>query len=174
MRNTKPIVYNDSFALTPKQLRRFWSKVEKTDGCWIWKGGVNSRYGRMKVDGKMIKTHRISFLIHGGIMTAERPFICHTCDNPICVNPKHLWAGTCDENLKDMVAKGRSTRGVSFNAGRKGETNPKAKLTESDVIKIRSGFSKNPPTRVNETARKYGVTHHLISLIRDRKIWTHI
>ena len=83
---------------------RFWSYVQKTESCWIWSGYKKRGYGALKIDGKFIAAHRLSFYLHNGYM----PNICmHTCDNPPCVNPEHLVDGTPQENRLDCVRKNR-------------------------------------------------------------------
>lgn len=88
-------------------MQRFWNKVEKTDGCWLWTASKNRQgYGYFRFDGKMMKAHRMAWLlVHGEI--PEGMLVCHTCDNPSCVNPEHLWLGTNQDNQNDMNAKGR-------------------------------------------------------------------
>jgi hypothetical protein len=85
---------------------RFWPKVEKTAGCWIWRGSRDRNgYGRISERNKPQLAHRVSWRIHH----AAEPTACvlHRCDNPPCVNPAHLFLGSRADNSKDMIAKGR-------------------------------------------------------------------
>lgn len=86
---------------------RFMHYVLKTDYCWIWKGGRNHQgYGRFYMNEIYMPAHRASYILFNGSIT-EGKYICHTCDNPPCVNPGHLWEGTNSENQLDSVKKGR-------------------------------------------------------------------
>lgn len=84
------------------------SKVEVLpSGCWEWRGAKSPKgYGRMSYKGEAQYTHRISYEVHKGPIE-EGLCVCHSCDNPICVNPEHLWTGTHLENIQDRDAKGR-------------------------------------------------------------------
>lgn len=110
---------------------RFWEKVNKLDtGCWEWLGRKSPKgYGVFKVDNINTPTHRFSYMIHFGDIP-KGTYICHKCDNRSCVNPNHLFLGTQFDNMQDMVRKGR-------NADTKGVNNPRAKLSELDVLEIR-------------------------------------
>lgn len=89
-------------------VERFWSKVEKTDSCWIWRGELMaSGYGKIKIEGRYWLAHRFSKFLADGELSDEL-FVCHTCDNPPCVRPEHLFLGTARDNGRDMSAKGRS------------------------------------------------------------------
>jgi hypothetical protein len=96
---------------TPEQkiLRRFWGKANVTDDdndCWEWKGLLNRGYGRLSVNGTFYLAHRYSYeLANGPILNGL--FCCHKCDNRKCVNPKHLFLGTHNDNMRDMSEKGR-------------------------------------------------------------------
>jgi hypothetical protein len=95
-------------------VERFFAKVQITEGCWLWRGAQKGRhyvtrtgYGHFALNGrKQVAAHRWSWIhFHGPIPAGL--FVCHTCDNPVCVNPAHLFLGTVKDNALDMVAKGR-------------------------------------------------------------------
>ena len=109
-------------------LDRFWEKVQlhSDDACWLWLGGRDQYgYGYFRVAGASRKSHRVSYVIAHGALDPSLD-VCHACDNPSCVNPRHLWTGTNRANVDDMVRKGRSLRGVR---------NPKARLTAAQAPK---------------------------------------
>lgn len=90
---------------------RFWSKVDKTDGCWLWKGSLDKDgYGKFSVEQQTLRAHRIAWIISFGDI-APGLCVCHTCDQPTCVNPAHLWLGTPTENAADRDRKGRQAKG---------------------------------------------------------------
>jgi hypothetical protein len=88
---------------------RFWSKVDRRgpDECWVWTGAVDAHgYGRINVDGKSTKVGRVS-LVLSGVEVPTGLGALHTCDNPPCVNPAHLYAGTQRDNARDAIERGR-------------------------------------------------------------------
>jgi len=86
---------------------RFLSKIKKQKtGCWEWQAGLRTGYGIIKVEGKSLGAHRLSWMIYNGDMP-EGLYVCHKCDNPKCVNPDHLFIGSHSDNMKDAFNKGR-------------------------------------------------------------------
>lgn len=151
-----------------KTLNRFWDKIDVRDNneCWEWNACTASRggYGILKVNGKRIRAHVLSYQIHKGEIP-EGLFVCHSCDNPPCCNPTHLWLGTNQQNIKDAVDKGLLIPPVA-----KGAANGNAKLNDKQLDEIRELIQNRIPN--THIARIYGVTHSMISLIKLGKAWT--
>lgn len=95
--------------ITESLIKRFWKKVQKTDTCWIWTAYKNRQgYGRIGTSAaKAMNAHRVSWVIHKGSIP-DAYFVCHSCDNTSCVNPDHLFLGTRQDNINDMMIKKRS------------------------------------------------------------------
>ncbi len=99
--------------LSETDLKRFWSKVNQNDDCWLWVGALRQtkksrklHYGSFKIGGRAGKNylvHRVSYAIAKGEPGQKE--VCHSCDTPLCVNPSHLWTGTQDDNLRDRDEK---------------------------------------------------------------------
>lgn len=150
---------------------RFWPKVEKTDGCWIWTAFRDKHgYGQIGTGSKSSHAyaHRVSYEIEYGAIPYGK-HVLHQCDNPSCVRPDHLFIGTHADNMADMTNKGR---GKQIAAGRKGEENGNHRLTSDQVIEIKTGLRNGLSGR--GLARKYGVSKTLIYYIRQGKTWAHI
>ena len=88
-------------------MERFWSKVEKTDGCWIWMASRDPKgYGTFGFEGRVHKAHRVAYILAFGEVP-NGAHVLHSCDNPHCVNPSHLRPGTHTDNMQDKVLRGR-------------------------------------------------------------------
>lgn len=107
-------------ALNLNQLRRkkkrgtiaeeFQRWFEMSEGCWEWNGARDrDGYGIFGYAGRMYRANRVALELHSGKL-GDKYFACHHCDNPSCVRPSHLFAGTNQDNMKDMVAKGRHAK----------------------------------------------------------------
>lgn len=148
---------------------RFWSAVQKAgpDDCWLWTrkaAGGKIKYGRIFYNGRQEQANRVSWMMHFGTIP-DGLDVCHTCDNPLCVNPAHLFLGTHTDNMRDKMRKGRGNHQI-------GEVNHAAKLTERDVLEIREWLEQGMSQR--EIAKRKGVTPTAISYINTRTTWKHI
>ena len=100
--------------ISNKLLKRFWQKIEKSTDCWEWTACKSHGYGQLHSNGKLIRAHRLSWIIHHEQIPSEL-LVLHKCDNPGCVNPSHLFLGTQSDNLRDASKKGRTTGMNNYN-----------------------------------------------------------
>lgn len=155
-------------------------------GCWIWKRKCQSIYPKIRWNYKTISAHRASFEAFKRKILSNKN-ICHTCDNPKCVNPDHLWMGTQKQNIQDCVRKKRftGTKGLkwteshrrNFHAhwkapNKKGEAHHQNKLTEKDVKEIRKMLKENLKQSI--IANKFRVSQSTISYIKSGRLWSHL
>jgi hypothetical protein len=182
-------------AFTEEHKRRYWAKVNKTDpsGCWMWSGLKSKEgYGRFYFERRRFFAHRISWFWHFGAIPDE-VLICHTCDQPSCVRPDHLWVGNDTANIADRHRKGRTASGDRHGSRihpervprgeRNGsvtcpESRPRgegcylSKLIDNDIREIRrlsaSGLS------YPSIAVRYNVTPENIGAIVRRRTWRHV
>ncbi len=129
--------------------------------CWMWQKSLTGRYGQIKLTHERRQTyvHRVAYELAHGEIPAHRQ-VCHTCDNPLCVNPAHLFVGTSHDNHQDTKKKGRY-----------GECNARAVLTDRQVREIRALL---PLVKQWELATRYGVSANTISRIARGVSWIHL
>jgi len=143
--------------------RRFWKRTALSDNCWEWIGNISCKgYGQIAVKGRTVGAHRFSWIIHNNAIP-EGLQVLHKCDNRRCVNPNHLFLGTPQDNIDDMVNKERHARGSK---------NGSSKLNENDIVKIlmlrRNGLT------YGQIAEHFTVSDRQIEKICRRERWKHI
>jgi HNH endonuclease len=157
-----------TYASTPLA-ERLWRRVDKSDECWLWTGGLRNGYGVIgtRSYGPIAYTHRVAWeLTYGPVPNGL--FVCHKCDVRNCVRPDHLFLGTNADNQADKIAKGRARWGVHI-----GAEHPRAKLTDADVVAIRMRYAKGGVLQT-ELAAEYGVTPPMIGYIVRGTAWRHL
>jgi HNH endonuclease len=169
---------------------RFAARIEKTKTCWLWRGAQNPAncgkkrwgYGTISFRGnRSFKAHRAAWILTFGEIPKGMQ-VCHKCDVPNCVNPKHLFLGTAKDNAQDMSRKGRRYRNFALNAyPHPGEESGTHKLKNKQVLEIRRLRKLSDPERrgghvwsLRELAVKFDVSPRLIFFIVKRQTWTHI
>ena len=153
----------------------FWEsiKLDYPNECWEWqcyKDGDG--YGTLSWDGGMQKSHRVAYCLENDIDLSEihDKCVCHSCDNPPCCNSKHLFCGTHQDNIDDMVTKGRSgDRGRGNHA--RGIKSGRSKFNEQDIKDIRK-LAKNET--ITSIALQLGVVWSTIDCIVKKRTWKHV
>ena len=136
---------------------RFIAKVIKTSTCWLWTGAkTRDGYGHIIYNGRYRKAPQIAWELANGRPFPKELWALHTCNNPGCVNPEHIYPGTARDNHLDAVKSG------TFLSG---DRSPKAKITSQQVAEIRSF----PKLKQRELAVRYGVSQSHISDIQNYK-----
>jgi hypothetical protein len=165
-----------------QSIAAFWAKVTKTDGCWTRSGASNGQgYSIATLDGQRIYAHRLSYILHfGGI--PDGLDVLHKCDNPPCVRPDHLFAGTHRDNMTDMVAKNRhdgsgirialAALAADRSVMARGEGHGQSKVTENMVRDIRERARRGESQR--SIADAMPITQVTVGRIIRREIWAHV
>ena len=134
------------------------------DECWLWVGSKNAAgYGVFSFRGRMRIASRIMWLrTYGAIPNL---LVCHSCDNPACVNPGHLWLGTDLDNANDREAKGRGKPGTRPI----GMKHWASKLTDDDICALRSDSAS-----ADDLANRFGISKQQVKNIKARRHWSHV
>ena len=147
--------------LTKRDIARFEKNFWKGEGCWLWQGARSHGYGHFRLGQTIYQAHRIAYLIEFGPFD-EHLYVCHSCDNRLCVNTIHLFLGTHQDNMDDMVKKGRQE---------KGQRHHNSTLLDSEVVEIIRLHQSGNYTQT-ELAKLYQVSEATVSrmLSGQRKV----
>lgn len=197
--------------LSQRELERFWDSVDRRgpDECWPWiasaktSGGYGQFFALAVRGGRNVLAHRISYILHYGAVPSGRPLICHSCDNPPCINPAHLFAGTPRDNTRDSIQKGRWGwwRGTDWENRGRGMRNGAYTHPESRHFGLRNISARHPEIRRGEMngravltegdvaqiraalrdgwrqqdlAVQFGISKSLVSEIKRDRVWKHV
>lgn len=149
---------------------RFWRHVsiDEPTSCWKWVGSYGEKgYGRVTIARLPARAHRAMWILMRGPIP-PRVLVCHTCDNPPCVNPRHLFLGTHADNMADAKAKGRQ----------RGERNNRSRLTPEQVQAIRAACAGLPVQgrweALGKVAKRFRVSVGHVNNIQRRRFWGHL
>jgi len=175
----------DPDIFSPSDIRRFWGKVNAASGegaCWRWTGGLDKNgYGKFQIGPnggqRHLRAHRVALVLARGASSLNA---LHTCDNPICCNPKHLFEGSHRQNVADRHRKGREA--VGDRNGRRthpektlrGERHWNASLTEDIVAAIKAEVVRGKYGDIALAARKYGVSLVAAQQVIAGRTWRHV
>lgn len=155
-----------------ERFHKYLPDILADDLCWEWRGAVNrSGYGTIKGKNPLgrwstLKAYRVSWEIYNASPVPPGLHVCHSCDNPKCVNPAHLFLGTPQDNVADCKSKGRQARG---------ERNFGSKLSEQEALQIISAvFSPERTESYSQIGKRFGVSQMCVASIATSNTWSHL
>lgn len=143
---------------------RFWAKVDAGEAgeCWMWTASKRGQYGGIRIDGKLESSHRVAWQLSSGYELKGEEQVGHACGEPLCCNPAHLVLLDASGEPKDTPR----------DAIRRGERNPRAKLTDEQVREIRRLRAAGVTEKA--VAREYGISFQAVGAIHRRETWSHV
>jgi hypothetical protein len=144
-------------------------RIKKQDGCWIWQGAkTSSGYGVIRINGQQHYAHRLVNRIFNETSTQKKPFVCHKCHEPSCVNPEHLYLGSHEDNMEDAKDNGEIGKSRLI-----GEDHGTSKLTKNNVLEIRNKYETGDYTH-QQLADEYNIGRSQIGKILRGENWQHV
>jgi hypothetical protein len=161
----------DISAMNQYQRERFKGYIAYSEfGCWDWKGGVIQKtgYGEFSFSEDRLRyvcsSHRLSYMLYRGSIP-DGIYVCHHCDNRLCVRPDHLFLGTHLDNMNDMNMKGRNHVHI-------GDNHPNSKVNSSIVRDIRARQASGQT--VASIAKDLAITYNMVRDILIERTWSHV
>jgi hypothetical protein len=152
---------------------RFMEKVSSTNPsqCWTWIAGKNlTGYGQFWYKNKQVGAHRVSWILFRGPIPKGK-YVLHSCDNPSCVNPFHLFIGTAQDNTLDMLKKGRGDPKANLPKDAKGENNGRARITREDARRVKNLWKSGKFSTKTALAKHLGISRPTVVAIVLGKTW---
>lgn len=143
---------------------KFQRHVRRSPGCWLWEGArAPNGYGVGSYDKRIVSAHRISWMLHRGEIP-DGLCVLHKCDVRNCVNPDHLFLGTCKDNTRDSMSKNRNV---------KGERQHASKLRTQHIREI-FRLRHVDKWKLKQIADRFAVTEQAIWCVIHGKSWAHV
>lgn len=171
--------------LTVQEATRFWTKIHIAgpNECWLWHQRTDKKgYGSYAISRypkvRLLIASRVAYALHYGVDPLELD-VLHTCDNPPCCNPAHLFPGTNQNNIEDRISKGRSATGDKHWSHKKpelvskGESHGMSSLSEYQAREILSRYDGKRGS-IRRLAQEYGVCAATVGYLVSRKTWKHL
>lgn len=155
---------NPDHVITKQQWFNSLIKENTDTGCLEWQGFKKGGYGYFYVNGREKAVHRMQYEKFKGLIPKGYN-VCHSCDNPPCVNPDHLWVGTQQENIKDMISKGRDLKAI-------GPRNKNSKISSHQAREVKLLYSQGHT--IKNIHLKLGLTYKTVQHICNGTTWKHV
>lgn len=161
----------DDYRFVHQTIQDLLARSKPVDGCLEWQGARHKLgYGRIMSCRRVLLVHRVMYVLQNGPIP-HRLCVCHTCDNPPCINIEHLFLGTHKDNSIDASRKKRLTGNITV-----GEEHSQARLPDDDVLLIRDLLEKfgHVYGMKSKIARDFNISPQIVNQIQKRRTWKHL